>query len=127
MARPQEGLMSSIIPDPASRLARFLSNDSATSLRSFFKTLRSLSRKLMSIGVRRRVVCLWLILGLLIVSGPGIAPSDARALASTAFDFTSSPIRYLEPIIKSLFGFGARSRPQRETLTDRVARVARIR
>ncbi|MEK6304510.1 MAG: RHS repeat-associated core domain-containing protein [Acidobacteriota bacterium] len=72
-------------------------------------------------------MCFGLISGLLILPGPGIAASDVRALASTAVDLTTSPIRYLQPILRSLFGLGVHSRPQRETLTDRVSRVARIR
>ena len=116
-----------IIPDIASRSAGFRSSARATSARSFFKTLRPSLRRVISIGVRRRVVCLGLILGLLIMPGPGIAANDVRALASTAVSFTASPIRYLQPILRSLFGYGARPSRQRETLSDRVARVARIR
>jgi hypothetical protein len=66
------------------------------------------------LNVLRKLMCFGLVSSLLILPGPGIAASDVRALASTAVDFTTSPIRYLQPFIKSLFGFGARGRPQRE-------------
>ncbi|MEK6303861.1 MAG: RHS repeat-associated core domain-containing protein [Acidobacteriota bacterium] len=88
---------------------------------------QTVRRRVSRPGVGRKLMCFGLMSSLLILPGPGLAASDVRALASTAVDFTASPIRYLEPIIKSLFGLGARSRPQRETLTDRVSRVARIR
>ncbi|MFY9608376.1 MAG: RHS repeat-associated core domain-containing protein [Blastocatellia bacterium] len=48
-------------------------------------------------------------------------------MASTTVNLTTAPIRYLQPILKSLFGFGARPRPQRETLADRIARISRVR
>ncbi len=89
--------------------------------------LRSIRRSARK-GVRRKLICFVLISSLLILPGPGIAASDVRALASTAVDLTTSPIRYLQPILRSLFGFGAVARPQREdTLEDRQAQVARIR
>ncbi|MEK6300191.1 MAG: RHS repeat-associated core domain-containing protein [Acidobacteriota bacterium] len=59
--------------------------------------------------------------------GPGIAASDVRALASTAVYLTTSPIRYLQPILRLLFGVGTQARPRRETLADRRARVSQIR
>ncbi|MEK6302569.1 MAG: RHS repeat-associated core domain-containing protein [Acidobacteriota bacterium] len=78
-------------------------------------------------SIRRKLMCFGLISSLLILPGPGIAASEVRALASTAVDLTTSPIRYLQPILKSLFGIGVRAKPQRETLADRRARVSRIR
>ncbi|MEK6304443.1 MAG: hypothetical protein AABO41_27455 [Acidobacteriota bacterium] len=74
-----------------------------------------------------KVISFTLIASLLILPGPGIAASDVRALASTAVDLTTAPIRFLQPILRSLFGFGAQARPRRETLTDRRARVSQIR
>ncbi|MFY9610348.1 MAG: RHS repeat domain-containing protein, partial [Blastocatellia bacterium] len=77
--------------------------------------------------VFRKLLCFALISSLLILPGPGLAASDLRALASTAVDLTTSPLRYLHPILKSLFGLGARTGPQRETLADRIARVSQVR
>jgi hypothetical protein len=75
----------------------------------------------------RKVICFGLISSLLILPGPGVAVSEVRALASTAVGLTTSPIRYFQPILRSLFGLGARARPQGETLADRIARVAQVR
>jgi ankyrin repeat protein len=85
-------------------------------------------RRFVRVDVRRKLICFALISSILVLPGPGLAASDVRALASTAVDLTTAPICYLQPILKSLFGFGASPRPQREdTLEDRRAQVARIR
>ena len=75
----------------------------------------------------RKLICFALISSLLILPGPGVALSEVRALASTAVGLTTSPIHYLQPILRSLFGLGARARARREGLADRLARVAQVR
>ncbi|MEK6301805.1 MAG: hypothetical protein AABO41_13930 [Acidobacteriota bacterium] len=96
-------------------------------LHRFSVVRRSTLTRLFRRRVFGKVICLALVASLLILPGPGIAASDVRALASTAVDLGTSPIRFLQPILRSLFGFGAQARPRRETLTDRRARVSQIR
>jgi len=88
---------------------------------------RSILTRLFRRRVVRRVGCLALIASLLILPGPGIGIREVAALASTAVDLTNSPIRYLQPILRSLLGLGVRARPRRETLADRIAQVSQVR
>lgn len=116
----------SSIPNPALKSATQLSSEAKNGVRSLRKKRRRVVRRSVRAGVRRKLVSFALVVSLLILPGPGLAARDVRALASTAVDLTTAPSRYLQPILRSLFGPRARTRLQRETLTDRAGRVARI-
>jgi hypothetical protein len=116
-----------IIPRHSSKSRDVISGGVSDKPFTFHKNGRQAMRRAFNVCVRRRAVCFALISSLLILPSPGIAASEVRALASTAVDLTTSPIRFLQPFLKSPFGFRAQQKPRRETLADRRARVSQIR
>ena len=85
-------------------------------------TLTRLSRR----RLLRKLICFALISSLLVLLGPGLNQGDVRALASTAVDLSTAPIRNLQPILRLLSWFRP-ARPRQESLAERLAHVARLR
>ncbi|HJQ26725.1 MAG TPA: hypothetical protein VKA60_22605, partial [Blastocatellia bacterium] len=82
-------------------------------------------RQLFARGWRRRVLCLVLIFGLLIIPDAGYAVRAATGVAVKAVKNSVEPIPVAVHYFKRLFRRAARPRPQ-ETTVDRSARVASI-
>ncbi len=89
------------------------------------RVIKRFSRSLLHSKMRRRVLCLFLILNLIIWSGTGIALKPVSVLASTAVYIGTDATRGLSEFVKSLF-ISKTAAPRQETLADRLARVARI-
>ena len=84
-------------------------------------------RKFTHRNLRRRIVCVALVLSLLILPGPGLALNELPALASDATCVTVGSFRYLPLVIKNLFGMFSSAKPRPQNLDERIASVRELR
>ena len=97
------------------------------SRRSYHGSLRLLSLKFHR-GIRRKLLCLALVLSLLSMPGFDVALRQAPVLASSTVNSAASSFRSLSTLLEWLFGTKAVAAPVRqETLADRTNRVSKIR
>ena len=100
---------------------------SLPSRRLYHRSLWFLSRELRR-GVRRKLLCLVLMLALQSTPGFDIALQQAPVLASATVNSATSSFRDLTKFLEWLFGKKAVPAPVRqETLADRLTRVSRVR
>jgi len=89
--------MPSSIPERAPKTISLTSH--ALNRGRAFNRSRSL-RRTISGSTWRKVACFVLITSLLILPGPGLPLNELRALASTAIDATTGPLRHLPNIFR---------------------------
>jgi hypothetical protein len=95
-------------------------NSSHSHLFSFIiRSYRALFRR----GLRRRLICLFLMMNFLVWPGAGLALRELPVLASTAFEATTESLGFIPKLFNWMFG----PAPQRQqSLADRIASVSTI-
>ena len=92
-------------------------------------SIRQVVRRVVGMQVRRKVVCLGLMLALLSMPGLDVAlkqtPVLASAAASATADVTANSFGLVSRILGALFGSKS-SKPQKDRLADRLGSVARL-
>ena len=97
--------------------------------RSAYRPRQFLSRVFRR-GIRRKLLCLGVILALLSTPASNVAleqvPVLASSVASTTTDVSASSFGFVSRILRSLFA-SKPAKPQRDRLVDRLGNVARLR
>lgn len=76
-------------------------------------------------GIRRKLICLALIFGLLILPNSNLTLRQLPVMASTAVEFTAGMTSWASSLWKWLFGSQS-EQPQRLTIADRISKVSNI-